>query len=88
MIPFLESRESIERLLHNYVNYLNVERHTSPYTMRNYHHDLRRFLEFLHEEKVATFEEVDRLLLRRYIETLIEQGLDKTSIAGSLFLSA
>jgi len=84
MIPFLQSRESTEELLHNYVNYLSVERHASPYTVRNYTHDLRHFLEFLNKEKVATFEEVDRLLLRRYIATLLEQGFEKASIAAKL----
>ena len=84
MIPFLQSRESTEELLHNYVNYLSVERHASPYTVRNYTHDLRHFLEFLNKEKVATFEEVDRLLLRRYITSLIEQGFEKASVAAKL----
>ena len=54
MIPLIQSRESIERLVHNYIRYLEVERHASPYTVRNYTHDLRHFLEFLNTEIVAT----------------------------------
>jgi integrase/recombinase XerC len=84
MIPFLQSRESMEELFHNYVNYLTVERHSSPYTVRNYRHALRHFLEFLNDETVATFEDVDRFLLRRYIATLLEQGFEKASVAAKL----
>jgi len=84
MIPFLQSSESMEELFHNYVNYLTVERHSSPYTVRNYRHALRHFLEFLNDETVATFEDVDRFLLRRYIATLLEQGFEKASIAAKL----
>ena len=84
MIPFLYSEEGRERLLHNYFNYLTVERHVSPYTVRNYTHDLRHFLDFLKEENVATLEEVDRPVLRRYIASLSDQGFEKASVAAKL----
>jgi len=84
MIPFLQSKESTEALLRNYVNYLSAERQVSSYTVRNYSHDLRHFLDFLRNERVATLEEVDRLLLRRYIESLVEQGAEKASVAAKL----
>lgn len=84
MIPLIQSRESIEKLVHNYIRYLEVERHASPYTVRNYTHDLRHFLQFLNMENVATLEEVDRYLLRRYIATLQEQGFEKSSVSRKL----
>jgi integrase/recombinase XerC len=84
MIPFLQSEESTQRLFHSYIRYLGVERHASPYTVRNYSHDLRHFLEFLQREKVATLDEVDRHLLRRYIASLQKEGLEKASISAKL----
>ncbi len=84
MIPLLGSEGSTERLLHNYVNYLTVERHASPFTVRNYTHNLRHFLEFLIKEKVLTLGEVDRFLLRRYIAALVERGFDKATVAQKL----
>ncbi|MBE0415492.1 MAG: tyrosine recombinase XerC [Dehalococcoidia bacterium] len=81
MIPFIQSRE---RLLYNYVRYLEVERHASPYTVRNYTHDLRHFLGFLNAEKVATLDEVDRHVLRRYVAHLQEEGFEKASVARKL----
>jgi tyrosine recombinase XerC len=84
MIPLIQSKESVEKLLNNYIRYLEVERHASPYTVRNYTHDLRHFLEFLSMENVATLEDVDRKLLRRYIASLQEQGFEKSSLSRKL----
>ncbi len=84
MIPLIQSRESIEKLVYNYVRYLEAERHASPYTVRNYTHDLRHFLEFLNIKNVATLGEVDRHLLRRYIASLQEQGFEKSSVSRKL----
>jgi len=84
MIPLIQSRESLEKLVYNYIRYLEAERHASPYTVRNYTHDLRHFLEFLEMENVATLGEVDRHLLRRYIASLQEHGFEKSSVSRKL----
>ena len=84
MIPHLGNRESIEELLARYVSYLRAERNASPYTVRNYTRDLRHFLDFLGREKVTTFEDVDRHLLRRYVASLLEGGYEKTSVARKM----
>lgn len=83
MIP-VQSTKGTQKLFYDYVNYLTVERHASPYTVRNYTHDLRHFLGFLNQEKVISLRDVDRFLLRRYIASLLEQGFGKTSVAGKL----
>lgn len=84
MIPLIQSKESREKLLHNYIRCLEVEHHASPYTVRNYIHDLRHFLGFLNAANVATLGEVDHHLLRRYIASLLEQGFEKASVARKL----
>jgi integrase/recombinase XerC len=84
MIPFVQSEESVAKLLHGYIRYLEAERHASPYTVRNYTRDLRHFIGYLNTEKVSTFDEVDRHLLRRYIASLQGEGYEKTSISRKL----
>ena len=84
MIPLIQSRESVDKLILNYKRYLEAEHHASPYTVRNYTHDLRHFLEFLNIENVATLGDVDRHLLRRYIASLQEQGFEKSSVSRKL----
>lgn len=87
MMPFIQSRESMESLLHNYLRYLEVEHHASPYTVRNYTKAVRDFLKFLSAKKVATLDDVDSHLLRRYVAGLVngELGeLEKASVACRL----
>ena len=84
MIPLIQSRDSVDKLILNYKRFLEAEHHASPYTVRNYTHDLRHFLEFLNIENVATLGDVDRHLLRRYIASLQEQGFEKSSVSRKL----
>lgn len=79
-----QSTKGTGRLLQGYISYLTAERHASSYTVRNYTHDLRHFLDFLNQENVISLRDVDRFLLRRYIASLLEQGFDKASVAGKL----
>jgi integrase/recombinase XerC len=64
-----------------YINYLVVERNASPYTVRNYKHDLKDFTDFLSSEGATSLDEVDRDMLRRYLSHLLERGFVKASIA-------
>jgi len=84
VIPFVQSEEGVARVMNGYTRYLEAERHASPYTVRNYTRDLRHFIEYLNSEKVSTFDEVERQLLRRYISFLQGKGYEKTSISRKL----
>ena len=84
MIPFLQDEKTIAVLLGDFKRYLEIERHASPYTLRNYLHDLRHFIAYATRENVATLEDVDIQLLRRYIASLLENGYEKSSIARKL----
>jgi len=84
MIPFLQDEKSIAVTLSDFRRYLEIERHASQYTLRNYMHDLRHFINYAVKENVATLEDVDIQLLRRYIASLLEDGYEKSSIARKL----
>ncbi len=84
MIPFIQSKEGAAEVIRDYIRYLDAERHSSRYTIRNYTRDLRHFLDFLYKENVATLDEVERQLLRQYIASLQEQGFEKSSISRKL----
>jgi len=64
-----------------YINYLVVERNASPYTVRNYKHDLKDFTDYLSSEGAISLDDVDRDMLRRYLAHLHERGFVKASIA-------
>ena len=67
--------------LDRFIIYLIAEKNASPYTIKNYHHEIEQFLAFLKEEGIDSWEEVDRHVLRRYLAWLKDQGYVKASIA-------
>ncbi len=80
----------MQEVFNKYINYLEVERNASPYTVRNYVTDLlgskniKGFFGFLSERGITSLDEVDRSLLRDYLSYLVEQNLVKASIARKL----
>jgi len=84
MIPFIQDEKNVAVLLNDFKRYLEIEHHASQYTLRNYLHDLRHFINYAVKENIATLEDVDIQLLRRYIASLLEEGYEKSSIARKL----
>jgi len=74
----------MQDVLEKYIGYLKAEKNASPYTVRNYRHDLKDFLEFLESNKIESLKDVERRLLRRYLSYLLEKGIVKASIARRL----
>jgi len=74
----------MQEIFNKYKNYLEAERHASPYTVRNYKTDLLDFFHFLKTKGIGSLEEVDRHSLRDYLSHLMEQGIVKASIARKL----
>lgn len=83
----------MQEVFSKYINYLEVERNASPFTIRNYTNDLlgnyqrgseKGFFQYLRSKKIASLKDVDKHTLRDYIAWLMEQGVVKTSIARKL----
>ncbi|MDD5038028.1 MAG: tyrosine recombinase XerC [Dehalococcoidales bacterium] len=74
----------MQQVFDRYVNYLQVERNASPYTVRNYTTDLLDFFQFIRDKKISSLNEVDRLVLRDYLFWLLQQSVAKASIARRL----
>jgi len=74
----------VQEVFNKYINYLEVERNVSPYTVRNYTTDLLDFFYFLKDKKIDSLKEVDRHTLRDYLSQLMERGFVKASIARKL----
>lgn len=74
----------METLLDRFRKYLLVERNCSKYTVRNYLHDLTKFFSFLLLKKVSSLEEVDKALLRDYLQWLEDTGIVRASIVRNL----
>ena len=74
----------MQEVFDRYINYLEVERNVSPYTVRNYTTDLLGFFAFLKTKGIGSLKEVDRHVLRDYLSHLMEKGFVKASIARKL----
>ena len=71
----------MEELLEWFLTYLQTSRNASPYTLKNYGNDIGQFLGYCRAQSVGSLEQVDRSLLRRYLEELDKVGYVKASIA-------
>jgi integrase/recombinase XerC len=67
--------------LDKFITYLIAEKNASPYTIKNYRHEIRQFLDFLKEQGIDSWDGVDRYVLRRYLARLQAEGYVKASIA-------
>jgi len=71
----------MDRLIERFIRYLEIEKNYSGHTVLNYRLDLDNFLKFLGQ---APVENVDYLLLRKYLALLKESKLGSRSMARHL----
>jgi len=71
----------MERFIEKFINYLRVEKGSSPHTIKNYSHDLEVFALFLGDKDINS---IDHLLLRRFLAELRSKNYAKRTIARKL----
>lgn len=71
----------MDRLLEQFLTYLETGRNASPYTIKNYSNDIGQFVDYCRGQGVSSPEQVDRSLLRSYLAELNAAGYVKASIA-------
>jgi integrase/recombinase XerC len=74
----------MQGLFKKYIDYLQVERNASPYTVRNYTDALMKFFDYLKGRGITSLKDVNKQTLRDYLSYLVEQGYAKSSIARRL----
>lgn len=73
-------RDDLER----YTTYLVAERNASPYTVRNYRHEIADFIAFAEAHGVSRWDQVDKQLVRQWLAELRSGGYVAASIARRL----
>lgn len=68
----------------SFLEYLGVERGSSPHTLRGYATDLIEFTRFLADEKIGGLAEADARAVRAYLGRLHQRRLSKATIARKL----
>jgi integrase/recombinase XerC len=83
----------VREIFNRYLDYLVAERNASKYTVRNYRTDLigtfergqgKGFFQYLLMRDIKDFQQVDRQTIREYLGWLMDQGIDKSSLARKL----
>ncbi|MBI4033112.1 MAG: tyrosine-type recombinase/integrase [Candidatus Blackburnbacteria bacterium] len=62
----LADKSELERLIQEFLEYLEVERNVSPLTVRNYSHYLRRFAKWMKGQKRQNLSDVTQEVVRQY----------------------
>jgi integrase/recombinase XerC len=70
--------------LDRFVTYLVAERDASPYTVKNYSHEIGEFIAFAREQGVTQLEQIDRNVLRLYLTWLAAERKARGSIGRRL----
>lgn len=71
----------MKRFLEKFINYLKVEKGSSPHTIKNYSIDLEAFSLFLGDKDINS---IDHLLLRRFLADMRSKNYSKRTVARKL----
>ncbi|MCP4652676.1 MAG: tyrosine recombinase XerC [Candidatus Omnitrophica bacterium] len=77
MIPFTYYTD-------RFLNYLDIERNYSPYTIINYKIDLNEFTDFLNSLNGIDVKSIDYFILRKFLSRLSEKNLKKRTISRKI----
>jgi len=69
-----------DQLLDQYLTYIDNERNYSSYTVMAYASDLNQFYQFLAQQKISNFDQIDKIVLRSFLGFLKQHGIKSKSI--------
>lgn len=71
----------MEKLVEDYLEYLEYQKNYSKYTIDSYEENLKEFLSFLNQECISNIKEVNYQVLRNYMIFLYQKNYKKRTIA-------
>ncbi len=77
--------DSLDKSLDSFLDYIRISKSGSSKTEDAYRRDIGRFLEYLHEEKITSFEKVDKEVMMNYMTRLRSGKITKTKISNTSF---
>ncbi|MEN2766459.1 tyrosine recombinase XerC [Ornithinibacillus xuwenensis] len=67
-----------------FIEYLQIEKNASPYTVEYYQQDLKEFFSFLHQEGIQSLGDVDQQCVRLFLTTLYDHQLSRRSVSRKI----
>ena len=71
----------IESFLEKFLNYISIERNLSRNTVDSYRNDLKRYMEYLKEQNIESFDDVKPEIITSLFDMLHRSGLSSKSIS-------
>ncbi|UYZ23597.1 tyrosine recombinase XerC [Mesobacillus jeotgali] len=72
---------NVNNSLNLFIEYLQIEKNYSQYTIEHYQHDIREFFLFMSEQGLTSLDEVEYADTRIYLTKLFDQQLSRKSVA-------
>jgi integrase/recombinase XerC len=76
--------ESERQLVVDFLNYLMIEKNSSPYTIEHYEKDINDFTSFLKQQAIEGFAAVSYVLVRHYLVALHEKKYARNTVARKI----
>ncbi|WP_430601718.1 tyrosine recombinase XerD [Enterococcus sp. DIV0724b] len=70
----------MEEQIIDYLHYLQIERGLSLNTRKSYERDLHKYVTFLKEQKIETWQVIDRYIIMEYLQTLYNENNSSATI--------
>ena len=70
-----------ETAIDEYLIYLSVEKGAAANTVSAYSHDLGKLADYLEQQHITDWNQVDRYVIRGFLKAMKEEGLTNTSVA-------
>ncbi|WP_084500493.1 tyrosine recombinase XerC [Halalkalibacillus halophilus] len=70
--------------INSFKQFLQVERNASKHTIYHYTNDIEEFSQFLTNEGIDSFKDVNYAVMRVYLTTLYDKGLSRVSVSRKL----
>ena len=74
----------MNKLLEQFINYIEIEKHYSFYTVKNYELDLESFYDFLNKENITNIKDIDFKVIRLYLTVMYEKKYSKKTISRNI----
>jgi integrase/recombinase XerD len=70
----------MEEQITDYLHYLQIERGLSLNTRKSYERDLHKYFTFLQEQKITSWQEIDRYIIMEYLQTLHNENNSSATV--------
>lgn len=74
----------MEKIIRNYLEYLETERNYSAHTVNSYETDLIFLINFLRSNKIESFNKINKETLRAFVANLHDHGYSQQSVARKI----